>query len=198
MCPLAPEVMDPVHTVKAKDSTTLLVTFNLQSGATSYIIRIQNSNGFFREDTVSTPGVSQAEIRSLMAYTEYELSIMSENSAGRSQPSLPATAKTSIVVCYITFISLHIFLPHSWKTKPYNSVENATAGCLNESHFYWGTRCVFPSVQRSFDLPYCPTSQPRHTVQRVNVCTQHPGKSRFILPQKWISVPQGLFPVHRQ
>lgn len=72
-----------------------MVDFNLNSGASHYIIRIQNSNGFFREDRVSS---SPAEIQSLMPYTEYVLSIMAVNSGGRSQPSAPVTAKTGMVV----------------------------------------------------------------------------------------------------
>ncbi|XP_039667581.1 fibronectin type III domain-containing protein 7-like [Perca fluviatilis] len=87
----APEIMDPIQTLKPKDSTTLMVGFSLNTGATHYIIRIQNDDGFFREDQVSS---SPAEIESLSPYTEYELSIMSANRGGRSQPSLPVTAKT--------------------------------------------------------------------------------------------------------
>ncbi|XP_032380884.1 fibronectin type III domain-containing protein 7 [Etheostoma spectabile] len=87
----APEIMEPIQTVKPKDSTTLMVGFSLKTGATHYIIRIQNDDGFFREDKVSS---SPAEIESLSPYTEYTLSIMSANSGGRSQPSLPVTAKT--------------------------------------------------------------------------------------------------------
>lgn len=97
---LAPEVMDPIDEVKPKDSTTLMVSFGLRSGATHYIIRITNSDSFFREDTVSS---SPAELKSLSPYTEYTLSIMAGNSAGHSQPSLPVTAKTGrlfIRVCH--------------------------------------------------------------------------------------------------
>lgn len=72
-----------------------MVNFSLKSGASLYIIRVQNSNGFFREDRVSS---SPAEIHSLMPYTEYTLSIMAVNSGGRSQPSLPVTAKTGMTV----------------------------------------------------------------------------------------------------
>lgn len=97
---LAPEVMDPIGEVKPKDSTTLMVTFGLKSGATHYIIRITNSDGFFREDTVSS---SPAELKSLSPYTEYTLNIMAGNNAGHSQPSLPVTAKTGrrfVRVCH--------------------------------------------------------------------------------------------------
>lgn len=93
---LAPEVMDPLHTVKPKNSTTLMVSFNLKTGATHYIIRVQNSDGFFREDRVSS---SPAEVEALTPYTEYTLSIMAANGGGRSQPSRPVTAKTGTVVC---------------------------------------------------------------------------------------------------
>ncbi|XP_018527047.2 fibronectin type III domain-containing protein 7 [Lates calcarifer] len=87
----APEMMDPIQTVKVKDSTTLMMEFTPKTGATEYIVRVQNSNGLYREDRVSS---SPAEIQSLTPYTEYTLSIMAENSGGRSQPSLPVTAKT--------------------------------------------------------------------------------------------------------
>lgn len=86
--------MDPIQTVKPKDSKTLMVTFSPKTGATHYIVRVQNDNGFFREDTVAS---SPAEIKSLTPYTEYTLSIMAVNSGGRSQPSLPVTAKTGIM-----------------------------------------------------------------------------------------------------
>lgn len=72
-----------------------MVNFSLKSGASHYIIRVQNSLGFIREDQVSS---SPAEIHSLMPYTDYTLSIMAVNSGGRSQPSLPMTAKTGMTV----------------------------------------------------------------------------------------------------
>ncbi|XP_047443577.1 fibronectin type III domain-containing protein 7-like [Mugil cephalus] len=87
----APEMMNPIKSVKPKDSRTLMVDFDLKFGATSYIIRVQNDDGFNREDSVSS---SPAEIRSLTPYTEYTLSIMAVNSGGRSQPSAPLTTKT--------------------------------------------------------------------------------------------------------
>ncbi|XP_078025253.1 fibronectin type III domain-containing protein 7-like [Epinephelus lanceolatus] len=87
----APEMMDPIHTVKSQDSSTLIVEFSLVTGATHYIIRIENGNGFFREDTVSS---SPAKITSLTPYTEYTLRIMAMNRGGRNQPSLSITTKT--------------------------------------------------------------------------------------------------------
>ncbi|XP_060934709.1 fibronectin type III domain-containing protein 7-like [Limanda limanda] len=87
----APERMAPIHTVKPKDSETLMVDFNPSTGATQYVVRVETPNGLFREDTVSSP---PAEIQSLSPYTEYSLSIMAVNAGGSSQPSLPVTAKT--------------------------------------------------------------------------------------------------------
>ncbi|CAI5637118.1 unnamed protein product [Oreochromis niloticus] len=89
----APDMMEPILTVKSLDSTTLTVEFNLRNGASYYIIRVENSNGFFREVTASS---SPAEIQSLAPYTEYSLSIMAVNTAGRSQPSIPVTGKTDL------------------------------------------------------------------------------------------------------
>ncbi|XP_056271010.1 fibronectin type III domain-containing protein 7-like [Pseudoliparis swirei] len=87
----APQMMEPIQTANPKDSETLITSFDLEAGATHYIVRIQNTDGFFREDTVSS---TPAEIKSLAPYTEYTLSIMAANGGGRSQPSLPLTAKT--------------------------------------------------------------------------------------------------------
>ncbi|XP_043985936.1 fibronectin type III domain-containing protein 7-like [Gambusia affinis] len=87
----APDMMDPIRTVKPKDSSTLMVDFNPKTGATSYVIRVENTNGFFREDSASS---SPAEIKNLNPYTEYQLSIMAVNDAGRSQPSSHVEAKT--------------------------------------------------------------------------------------------------------
>uniref|UniRef100_A0A3Q4N583 Fibronectin type III domain containing 7 n=1 Tax=Neolamprologus brichardi TaxID=32507 RepID=A0A3Q4N583_NEOBR len=84
-------MMEPILTVKSLDSTTLTVEFNSRNGVSHYIIRVENSNGFFREVAASS---SPAEIESLAPYTEYSLSIMAVNTAGRSQPSIPVTGKT--------------------------------------------------------------------------------------------------------
>ncbi|KAM3876349.1 fibronectin type III domain-containing protein 7-like [Diretmus argenteus] len=85
------EVMDPIETVKPKDSRTMIVVFSQKPSATHYIIRIENAAGYFAEETVTS---SPAEIQSLTPYTDYSLSIMAENSGGRNQPSLPVEAKT--------------------------------------------------------------------------------------------------------
>ncbi|XP_061594974.1 fibronectin type III domain-containing protein 7-like [Cololabis saira] len=85
------DMMEPIRNVKPKDSRTLMAEFNLKTGATHYIIRVENSDGFFREDTALS---SPAEIEDLSPYTDYSLSIMAVNSMGRSQPSAPVTART--------------------------------------------------------------------------------------------------------
>lgn len=124
---LAPEVMDPIYEVKPKDSTTLMVTFGPKTGATHYIIRITNNDGFFREDTVSS---SPAEIQSLSPYTEYTLTIMAGNSAGHSQPSLPVTAKTGRL-----FIQVH-----HYKLNCLQAVFSQSQIC-EKSHFSGGFSC---------------------------------------------------------
>lgn len=90
--------MDPVQTVKPKDSQTLMVEFSLKTGVTHYIMRVQNDEGLFREETVYS---SPAEVESLSPYTEHTLSVMAANSGGRSQPSPAVTARTRMFVCPI-------------------------------------------------------------------------------------------------
>ncbi|XP_061636568.1 fibronectin type III domain-containing protein 7-like isoform X2 [Phyllopteryx taeniolatus] len=87
----APELMAPIQKVKPKDSQTLIVEFNLVTGATHYIVRVQSSDRSYREERVYS---SPAEINSLIPYTEYTLSIMAGNSGGRNQPSPSVTGKT--------------------------------------------------------------------------------------------------------
>lgn len=65
--------------------------FGVVDGATSYIIRAENEDGFFSETpVVNSPGI----VTKLLPYTQYTLSVMSVNTGGRSQPSLPVSAKT--------------------------------------------------------------------------------------------------------
>lgn len=128
--------MDPIQTVKPKDSKTLMVTFSPKTGATHYIVRVQNDNGFFREDTVSS---SPAEIKSLTPYTEYTLSIMAVNSGGRSQPSLPVTAKTGIVLVLENIHGLVFTLQRS--------VHGRQGTFLITAH----------ALQKSLELPHCAT-----------------------------------------
>uniref|UniRef100_A0A672I5S8 Fibronectin type-III domain-containing protein n=1 Tax=Salarias fasciatus TaxID=181472 RepID=A0A672I5S8_SALFA len=93
--------MDPIQVVKPQDSRTLIVEFNPNPLASHYIIRIQDTNGLFREDTVSS---SPAQIASLTPYTEYFLSVLAVNNAGRSQPSPSVTVKTGTVVHHVSFL----------------------------------------------------------------------------------------------
>lgn len=116
----APEEMSAIHTVKPKDSRTLIAEFSLATGATHYIIRIQDSDGFYREDTVAS---SPAEIGSLTPYTEYMLSIMAVNSGGRSQPSQTITAKTGTAV-FLTLLFCCSSLSTSGKRNFRNRVNN--------------------------------------------------------------------------
>lgn len=87
----APAMMDAIQNVKPKDSKTMIVEFPLETGATEYIVRVQNNDGFFREDTVPA---SPAEIENLTPYTSYDFRIMAVNGDSRSQPSPPVTEKT--------------------------------------------------------------------------------------------------------
>lgn len=106
----APDMMDPIRTVKPKDSRTLMADFNPKTGATSYVIRVENTNGFFREDSVSS---SPAEIKYLNPYTEYQLSIMAVNDAGRSQPSSHVAEKTRRT--FFTVLLLWLLLETKYK-----------------------------------------------------------------------------------
>ncbi|KAF7660954.1 hypothetical protein LDENG_00272170 [Lucifuga dentata] len=83
--------MVAIEKVKPDDSSTLIVEFSETTGATHYIIRVQNSNGHFSENSVSS---SPAKIQSLTPYTDYSVSIRSAKNDSQSQPSAPMEAKT--------------------------------------------------------------------------------------------------------
>ncbi|KAK7901584.1 hypothetical protein WMY93_018353 [Mugilogobius chulae] len=90
----APEQIDSVITVTAKDSTTLEMEFTPKAGVSKYIIRAldtQDPPTFIEEVEVTS---SPALVPNLQPYTDYKLSIMSANDGGRSQPTAPVTAKT--------------------------------------------------------------------------------------------------------
>lgn len=96
----SPSVASEVPTINmatSKQSESMTVEFTQVSGATSYILRAETADmSFFYETEVpSSPGT----VLNLQAYTDYTLSVMSINSGGRSQPSLPVVAKTGIVPC---------------------------------------------------------------------------------------------------
>ena len=78
----------------SKQSDKISVEFTSAPGATSYVLRAETADGsFFSEtDVSSSPGT----MTNLEPYTDYILSVLSVNIGGRSQPSLPAEAKTGI------------------------------------------------------------------------------------------------------
>ncbi|XP_051962450.1 fibronectin type III domain-containing protein 7 [Xyrauchen texanus] len=87
----APDV-PTIQVASSKESQSVTVEFTEESGATSYILRAETSDGSFFSETpvVISPGT----VTNLQPYTDYTLSVMSVNSAGRSQPSISAQAKT--------------------------------------------------------------------------------------------------------
>ncbi|TRZ00552.1 hypothetical protein DNTS_008546 [Danionella cerebrum] len=87
----APDVPS-IMVASSKESRSITVEFTSVSGATSYILRAETTDGsFFSEVPVpSSPGT----VTNLQPYTDYTLSVMSVNSAGRSQPSPSVEAKT--------------------------------------------------------------------------------------------------------
>ncbi|XP_071403050.1 fibronectin type III domain-containing protein 7-like, partial [Centroberyx affinis] len=87
----APELMGQIERVKPRDSRSLIVEFGQTTGVANYIVRIQNADGLFAEQTVSS---SPALIESLTPYTDYTVSVLATSNAGRSQPSIPVEAKT--------------------------------------------------------------------------------------------------------
>ncbi|XP_060792800.1 fibronectin type III domain-containing protein 7-like [Neoarius graeffei] len=81
-----------ITAASSKQSQSITVEFTQVSGASSYILRTETSNGSFMSET-SVPG-SPGTVSSLQPYTDYTLSVMSVNSCGRSQPSSTVQAKT--------------------------------------------------------------------------------------------------------
>ncbi|XP_067086836.1 fibronectin type III domain-containing protein 7-like [Osmerus mordax] len=102
----APEVPSVVMAT-SKQSDRISVEFTSAPGATSYVLRTETADGsFFSEtDVSSSPGT----VTNLKPYTDYILSVLSVNSGGRSQPSLPAEAKTVVAA------------PHLITSSPSNS-----------------------------------------------------------------------------
>lgn len=98
MC-LAPDV-PTILMASSKQSQNITVEFSIVSGATSYILRAETNDGsFFSETPVpSSPGT----VSNLQPYTDYTLSVMSVNDAGRSQPSISVEAKTGMVFSHFS------------------------------------------------------------------------------------------------
>ncbi|CAL1579783.1 unnamed protein product [Knipowitschia caucasica] len=93
----APEI-PVISTTYSKSSQSITVEFPEVTGATAYILRAESQllvgDFFFSEARVSgSPGT----IEGLQPFTEYKISIMSENAVGRSQPSYPTDQRTVIV-----------------------------------------------------------------------------------------------------
>ncbi|KAI4896050.1 hypothetical protein NFI96_015040, partial [Prochilodus magdalenae] len=95
----APDV-PTIQTASSKQSQNMTVEFVEVPGATSYILRAETTDGsFFSEMSVSgSPGTMVG----LQPYTDYTLSVMSVNSAGRSQPSESVQAKTVVAAPQLT------------------------------------------------------------------------------------------------
>lgn len=146
-----------------------MANFSLKSGATGYIIRVQNSNGFYREDSVSS---SPAELPSLMPYTEYTLSIMAVNSGGRSQPSLPVTAKTGMIYLLRDKQTLQgwFFYPEWVMLSPGSRVFISSLTLACRRHLIC---CIV-----FYDL---------------SPVSAFAGESRFVLPGQAMGTPQGFF-----
>ncbi|XP_067309402.1 fibronectin type III domain-containing protein 7 [Pseudorasbora parva] len=89
----APEIPF-IEQAYSKRSESITVEFGLVFGATSYIIRAESEDGFFSETPVVT---SPGTVMNLLPYIQYTLSVMSVNTGGRSQPSLPVSTKTVLV-----------------------------------------------------------------------------------------------------
>ncbi|KAJ4921779.1 hypothetical protein JOQ06_026200 [Pogonophryne albipinna] len=123
---LSPNIMY-TFTVAALDNAQEILNIgtidsflSLKTGATSYIIRLQNPNRFIRENIVSS---SPAEIESLDPYTEYSLSIMSVNMLPPPQLSASSPSNNSITV--------------SWAP-----VANAVQYSLSLYKFAWNTTII--------------------------------------------------------
>ncbi|XP_041951856.1 fibronectin type III domain-containing protein 7 [Alosa sapidissima] len=89
----APEV-PTIHQAYSKQSDSITVEFGEVSGASSYILRAQTLDGeFFSETEVNK---SNRTVINLQPYTVYSLNVMSVNTGGRSQPSLPVLTRTVV------------------------------------------------------------------------------------------------------
>ncbi|KAJ8390469.1 hypothetical protein AAFF_G00104040 [Aldrovandia affinis] len=87
----APEIPEIERTI-SKQSDSVTVEFSSVPGAIGYILRAEIiAEGFFKEIEVFE---SPATMDQLQPYTMYELSVMSFNSGGRSQPSWPLDQRT--------------------------------------------------------------------------------------------------------
>ncbi|KAK3534498.1 hypothetical protein QTP86_016577 [Hemibagrus guttatus] len=121
----APEVPSIVQAY-SNHSNSITVEFGEVSGATAYILRAENNDGFFSESVVYG---SPSTIFNLSAYTDYTLTVMSRNSGGHSQPSYSVKARTVLVAP-----ALHSMSPTQDSiVVSWDPVENAVQYTLNIS-----------------------------------------------------------------
>ncbi|XP_031415781.1 fibronectin type III domain-containing protein 7 [Clupea harengus] len=91
---LTAPAVSKIYQAYSKQSVSITVEFEVMNGATHYILRAQTLDGkFFSETEVSN---SPGTVDHLQPYTTYSLNVLSVNSGGRSQPSLPKVARTVI------------------------------------------------------------------------------------------------------
>lgn len=105
-----------ITAASSKQSQSITVEFTQVSGASSYILHTETSNGSFMSET-SVPG-SPGTVSGLQPYTAYTLSIMSVNSCGRSQPSSSVQAKTGILPSLSTLEKKKRKSPSHQKKQP--------------------------------------------------------------------------------
>ncbi|KAM9458968.1 fibronectin type III domain-containing protein 7-like [Salvelinus alpinus] len=125
-----------VPTIKqaySKQSDSITVEFSEVMGANGYILRAESEVGdFFSETAVtSSPGT----VLQLQPYTDYTLSVMSVNSAGRSQPSAPVQIRTVVVA------------PQLNSTSPRNDTILVTWSPVNNTVLY--TLCIIKEGSNS-------------------------------------------------
>lgn len=98
----APDI-PTITSTSSKTSESITVQFPEVPGATGYILRAVSKTGdFFLETPVSS---SPGTVQGLLPYTMYEISIMSVNAGGRSQPSYSVDQRTVIVAPYLSISS---------------------------------------------------------------------------------------------
>ncbi|XP_041125909.1 fibronectin type III domain-containing protein 7-like [Polyodon spathula] len=87
--PTAPDVPS-IDQVYSKQSSSITVEWTAVPGATGYTLRAEDGKSIIETTVTGSPGT----IRNLDPATQYEISLMSVNAGGRSQPSLPKKVKT--------------------------------------------------------------------------------------------------------
>ncbi|XP_062412452.1 fibronectin type III domain-containing protein 7-like [Sardina pilchardus] len=88
----APDV-PTVEVATSKQSESITVEFEAVSGAASYVLRAETTDGTFFSETPASS--SPDTIHGLQPYTEYSVSVLAVNSlGGQSQPSAPVVVKT--------------------------------------------------------------------------------------------------------